>query len=280
MEVTVTLTTRGRYFTTLPLCLMSIYNQTALPKKVILVDDNEKKEFQQLDIFKNILFLFKQKNIEFEYLCGESRGQVYAQQKALDKVKTDLVLKLDDDNILENDVLEELLMLSFSKQTGAVSCLILTDKDLNRKLDCDPEDSLDTFNKIEDIYSSFNIQMIKNQDRFVKLVEHLHSCYLFRRNATNGYPLEFAPSGHREDTVFTHQIFRDGYSLYVNPSAVIWHLKDETGGNRLHNDGNKNELLFIEKLKEWKIIPDRLQLITENNITYVVKGNTKFVVPV
>jgi cellulose synthase/poly-beta-1,6-N-acetylglucosamine synthase-like glycosyltransferase len=271
--ITVTVTTRGRYYTALPLCMMAIYGQSLPPKRVILVDDNEVKSFQQLDIFKNILFLFKQKGIEFDYYFGESRGQVHAQQIALNAVKTEWVMKLDDDSILEPDALKILAESVNSEQIGAVSGLILTSKDLNRTLDY----TATVYNKIEDIYSVFNVQMFRHQSADIKQAEHLNSCYLFRKSATDGYPLEFAPSGHREDTVFTYQIFLKGYKLLVNPRAVIWHLKDETGGNRVHKEDGKNERLFVDKLQEWKIIPDKLTLET-NGDTYVVKNGLKYLV--
>lgn len=271
-EITIILTTRGRYLTTLPLCLMSIYNQTLLPKRVILVDDNDKKEFQQLDIYKNILLLFKLKNIEFNYYYGESKGQVYAQQIAIDKVKTDWVFSMDDDNVLENNVLE-VLSNTITDGVGAVSCIIISRKDVNREdFDCDG------YNKIENIYSDLNIQMVKNQRKTIKEVEHFYSCYLFRKDIANKFALDFAPSGHRSETVFTYEIFLKGYKLLMNPNAIIWHLHDDKGGNRLHKDG-KNELLFINKLKEWKIVPDKLELKTDGEMTYMIKDKQKYLVP-
>jgi GT2 family glycosyltransferase len=250
---------------------MSIINQTFLPSEIILVDDNEKKEFYNIPIFKEFLKLCEIKNIEFSYYYGESKGQVFAQQIAFDHSNYPFIFKLDDDNILEPNTLGILYETMMNNSCGAVSCLILTKKDMNRKLDYTSE----VYNKIEDIYSLFNIQMIKNQTDSIKYVEHLHSCYLFKKSVTDGYALEFSPSGHREDTVFTYQIFLKGHKLIVNPNTIIWHLKEEKGGNRLQNDGNKNELLFIEKLKEWKVIPDKLELISDG-IIYVIKDNIKY----
>jgi cellulose synthase/poly-beta-1,6-N-acetylglucosamine synthase-like glycosyltransferase len=271
-DITVTLTTRGRYHSTLPMCLMSICTQSFLPGRIILVDDNERKEFQNIEVFKNIQLLLKYNGIQFDYYHGESRGQVYAQQLALDKVKTDWVFKLDDDNILESNVIEE-LSKNMDKLVGAVSCLILTPPDVNRKLEYESN----TYNRMEDIYSSFNIQMYGKQSSNIKWVEHLHGCYLFQRKAMRGYPLAFSPSGHREDTVFTHEIFRNGYILAVNPNAVMWHLKEENGGNRLHKDNN-NESLFLEKLKEWKIIPEKMVIFKEGELTYTMKNCQKYAI--
>jgi len=275
MDITVTLTTRNRYHTTLPFCLMSIFNQTLSPKRVILVDDNENKQFYNIPQFKDILFLFKQKNIEFYYFYGESKGQVFAQNIALEHTETELIFKMDDDNILENNVLETLYN-NMKGDVGMISCLILTKDDLERKLDY--EDSV--YNRIEDIYDKYNIQFIKNQDDRIKQVEHLHGSYLFRKDLIDSYPLEFSPSGHREDTVTSYQIFRKGYKLLVDPNVIIWHLKEKSGGNRLFNyeTDTNNELKFIEKLKEWKIVPDRIEILENDKMVYVPKNGIKYLV--
>jgi len=275
MDITITLTTRNRYNTTLPLCLMSIFNQTSPPKRVILVDDNEDKKFYDIQTFKDILFLFKQKNIEFSYFYGESKGQVYAQQIALENTNTELIFKMDDDNILETNVLE-LLHKNIKDDVGMISCLILTKDDINRKFEY--EDKI--YNRIEDIYSKYNIQFIGNQNNRIKKVEHLHGSYLFRKELVTSYPLEFSPSGHREDTVTSYEIFRKGYILLVNPQTKIWHLKEKSGGNRLFNYKIEtgNELKFIEKMKFWNIIPQKIELKEDNKSVFTIQNGIKYLV--
>lgn len=273
-NMTIILTTRGRYHTTLPLCLMSIINQTRLPSKLILVDDNEIKEFESLEIYKKIKTLFIIKNIEFVYLCGESKGQTFAQQKALNIVDTEWVFSMDDDNVLENDTLE-ILMKSATENTGAIGCIILKPKEENRTL----IENAKIYNKIENIYSDFNIQMIKTQSPEIKKAEHLYSCYLFRKSAANNYHTEYAPAGHRSETVFTYNIFLNGWDVLVNPNTTIWHLDDDKGGNRLHVD-NKNEKLFINQLIKWGVIPNKLQLFNDGKITYMMKNGIKYLISV
>jgi glycosyltransferase involved in cell wall biosynthesis len=275
IDITVSLTTRNRYNTTLPLCLISIANQTYPPKEVILVDDNEKKEFYDISIFKIILQIFKYKNIEFQYFHGPSKGQTYAQQVAFDHITTNWILKIDDDNILDNNVLE-ILTNTITEKTGAVSGLILNKKDSVREIEYES----DFYNKIEDIYSYFNIQMCGNQDDKIKKVEHIYSNYLFRKDLVDGYPLEFAPAGHREDTVFTYQIYLKGYDLLINPKSITWHFNEFGGGNKQYNyeSNTRNELKFLEKLKEWKIVPNKLTLKENSKGVYAVKNKTDYIV--
>ena len=89
MNITVHIATKNRYYTTLPISLMSIINQTILPTEIILVDDNDKKEFYDIDMYKSILKLLKLKNIKFSYYHGDSMGQTYAFQIALEHTKKD-----------------------------------------------------------------------------------------------------------------------------------------------------------------------------------------------
>lgn len=262
-DITVTLTTCDRYTTTLPLCLLSIINQTILPKCIILVDDSKEKSFYKHDIIKNILNLIKIKNINFEYYEGQYNGKVYAQKISFDKVKTDWFFSTDDDNILEPNVIE-LLIKNIKDNIGAISGLILSKKDIqsNRKIQYQ---SLDRYNKMEDLFRYFNIQMCPNQDNKIKKVEHIYSNYLTKKEYIKYHPLEFSPSSHREETVITYEIFRQGYDLIIDPKIKIWHLDEQIGGNRLHKLDNKNDILFMEKLKEWNI---NLDIDENENMVY------------
>lgn len=278
MKITVSITTRNRYYKTLSLSLTSILNQTLLPYEIILVDDNDKKEFYDIEIYKNILQLAKLKGVKFSYYHGLSKGQTYAQQLALLKCKTELLFKMDDDNILDSNVLETLYNTIIQDENiAAVSGLIFCcDTDKKRK----PEETPPIYNKIENIFSYFNIQMCGGQSKEIKECEHLYSNYLFRKLLVDSYPLEFAPAGHREDTVFTYPLYRKGYKLLINPNCITYHIHN-SGGNKKHgfDDIVRNEELFLSKLeKEWNIIPDKLQIKREDNIIYAINNNTKYLI--
>lgn len=276
MKITVSITTRNRYETTLPLCLLSVINQTLLPFEIILVDDNTDKKFHEIPISKSILKLIKLKNIKFSYYHGESKGQVHAQQIALENSNTDWIYKMDDDNILNPDVLE-ILSKSIDNKTGAISGLIFGfDQDSERK-------SIETgpiYNKIEHVFSHFNIQMCGGQDKVIKKCEHLYSNFLFNKTIAKSYALDFSPAGHREDTVFTHQIYRDGFDLLVNPNAIIYHIHGKTGGNKIHgfDDIVKNEEMFISKLIQWEVVPQKLKIIRKNKTIIASIYNKEYLI--
>lgn len=282
-KITVLLATCNRYETTLPLCLMSIFNQSYPPDRVVLVDDSKEKHFYDYHTLKNILVLFKEKGIQFDYFYGQSKGAVPALQMGLDEIEDGWVLKTDDDNILSCNVLE-LFVKHINPTIGAMSGVII-DKYLAQFYKNNPDklpvEEDGYYNKIENVYSEFNIQMYHEQSNSVKKVQHIYSNYFFNRELADDYPLELQPSSIREETIFTYEIFRKGYDLIIIPDARIYHLYyDHKSGNRQWSQDNvrKNELFFIEKLKEWNIVPDILEIIDDGEKMYVTKKGTDYLV--
>ena len=165
-KITILLTTCDRYETTLPLCLMSIFNQSLTPNRIVLVDDSKIKKFYEYPLLKNILTLFKEKNIEFNYFYGSCKGQVPALQIVLDNINNGWILKTDDDNILSYNVLE-LFELLINPNVGAMSGIII-DKNLNNYTNKMPNIENNYYNRIENIYSDINIQMVLNQSHDIK----------------------------------------------------------------------------------------------------------------
>ena len=263
-EITVLVTTCDRYQTLLPLCLLSIVNQTYKPNRIVLVDDNLNKEFYDHEILRNVLTVMKYRNIEFQYLYGESKGCSYALQRGLDVIDSGWILKVDDDNILEPNVIE-LYVQNISEEIGAMGGLILDNKSFLRK-----QEFQSIYNQIGDLYSKINIQMVANQTPEIKEVEHIYSNYFFRKDVAPDQCLKLTPSCHREDTIFTHEIFRKGYRLIVIPQSKTYHMNyDDTVGDNKHGKSNmnNNEFVFIEKLKEWDIVPKKIEIIRQ---TYIV----------
>lgn len=282
-KITVLLATCDRYETTLPLCLMSIFNQSYSPSRVVLVDDSKQKRFYDYPILKNILILFKEKNIEFDYFYGQCKGAVPALQIGLENIEDGWVFKTDDDNILSCDTLE-IFNKNIKPNIGAMSGIIV-DKYLysfyEQNPDKRPLEEDGYFSKIINIYSEFNIQMVHNQSDDIKKVEHIYSNYFFDRSLADDYPLELSPSSHREETIFSHNIFRKGYDLIIIPQIKIYHLYyDHKSGNRQWptSDRRKNELFFISKLREWGIVPDKLEIIDDGEKMYINRKGTKYLV--
>lgn len=282
-KITVLLTTCDRYETTLPLCLMSIFNQSRKPDRIVLVDDSPKKKFYDFQTLRSMITLFGNKGICFDYYHGSCKGQTHALQLGIEKILDGWVLKMDDDNVLEHDVIE-LFEKNIKKNVGAISGVFIDKRSQHLSEDSKKESFIPKngyYNCIEDVFSYVNIQLIHKQSKNIKKVQHLHSLYFFRRDLIGEYCLELAPSSMREDTIMTHEMFMKGYDLLVIPSAVIHHLVyDQNSGNRKWAEQHikKNTFFFISKIKEWGVIPDKLQLYENDEFYFVKKDEKEFLV--
>ena len=66
----------------------------------------------------------------------------------------------------------------------------------------------------------------------------MYSTFIYRAGVCD-YNLGLSRVAHREETLFSWNLFNNGYKLLVVPNAVTWHLKSPTGGIR---DGSKAEM--------------------------------------
>lgn len=263
--VTVTISTKGRYFTTLPLAIRSITEQTVLPEKFILFEDGEHLDLRGMAPYSSLFRLLEEKGIQWEVVYAAGKGQVLNHQMALDMAKTEFIWRLDDDNCAEPNCLENLLKAANQDpKIGAVGGLVLTPNDVR------PRPSFIS-NKIEEILIPLNLQWYRYGGD-PEDVDHLYSTFLYRTQAgrVNGYPRDLSPVGHREETTFTYQIKRAGYRVVVTPAALTWHLRDEQGGIRSHkNPGywEHDEQLFVQRLKDWGVKPkEPLFIVLDNGL--------------
>ena len=257
-DVTVAVSTKNRTHSTLPLLIQSIINQTEHPAAIIIYDDNDIKEDLREDpVYKNLFALLLKQNINWTINHSAGKGQVLNHQRALSDVKTDLIWRLDDDHMPEQNVLYKLLTtLNMSDNIGAVGGLIL-----------DPKGTLESStlasNKIEDIFFGLNQQWFNNTS--TTSVDHLYSSFLFKKEAAkHGYCMELSPVGHREETIFTYEMKRNGWALFVIPGAITWHLNNPSGGIRSYNNQQyykHDEDIFKKYLDQWNVVADKPLLV-------------------
>lgn len=68
-NVLASISTRGRYYTTLPLALMGIVNQSRLPDKLIIFDDNvDKVDLRTIPMYQQIFKTLDKKMIAWEVI--------------------------------------------------------------------------------------------------------------------------------------------------------------------------------------------------------------------
>ena len=248
IKVTASISTKDRYYTTLPMCLSAIANQTYKPEKILLFDDGEQKDLREDPIYSNLFSLLFIKGIELQVVFGERKGQIRNHQKTLEIADTEWIWRLDDDNIPEPDVLEKLISCIDDK-VGAIAGCVLDPKNKIESVPIDiPNNTIDTIENMP------NIQWFS--DKGIRKVEHLYSSFLFRKEAAkHGYCLNLSIAGHREETIFTHEMFLNGWDLLVNYDAITWHLRFSEGGIRSFQDENlwhHDDAIFNQKRIFWK----------------------------
>lgn len=263
-DVTVEISTKNRYDTTLPLCLMAVINQTIKPKRILLFDDGEHRDLRLDPLYRNVFKMFDYHKIDWAVVYGERKGQVLNHQKAIEIATTNLIWRLDDDNIPDPDVLEKLLIaINKDEKIGAVASLVLH-----------PETPYDfsymgeNINQIDTIMDGVNAQWGRHNG-LIKNADHLYSTFLFRKTAAiHGYCMQLSLVGHREETIFTYEMKRMGWTLQVVTDAITWHLRFSSGGireNAVSTDWDNDEKIFQRKMIEWGKNYDISKLIILDN---------------
>lgn len=212
------ISTKGRYDTTLPMAIQSVLTQTVLPDKLVLFDDNdEPKDLRQLQHFQYLFKIMDEKGLSWEVIFGPKKGQHYNHQTA-NTMGYEWVWRLDDDTVAESNVLETLLSYT-APEIGAVGGSILTPPFIK---------GLQSTGKIEDLEEQ-SIQW--DYISHVKEVDHLHCSFLYRAGIQD-YNLALSRAAFREETLFTFGLKQRGYKILVIPNANTWHLKNQSGGVR------------------------------------------------
>jgi len=219
-KVLCSVATRGRYFTTLPLVLNAIINQTRPVDKLVIFDDNdEPQDMRSQMIYQYFFQMLDIKGIAWEWLYADKKGQHHIHQRA-NTMGYEWVWRCDDDAIPEPNVLEMLYYYT-EDGVGAVGGSVLTPPYM--------PDTGSVTGLIDSIDSEPNIQwgIIKEE----KHVDHLHCTFLYRAGVCE-YNLGLSRVAHREETIFTYGLHQKGYKILAVPNAVTWHMKNPEGGIR------------------------------------------------
>ena len=257
--VTAVIPTKNRYFTTLPLAISSVINQTVKPDKLILIDDGEKIDLREVPIYSYLFQTLDRENIKWEVVFSNGKGVAHSHQLSVNKCETEWIWRLDDDCVATPNTLEKLLS-SIYKGVGAVGGRVIDPKNASFS-------SLAS-NKIEDIYLGINEQWFDSR-KATKEVDHLYSSFIYRKEAAvHGYCLELSSVGHREETIFTYEMKRKGWSILFNPDALTYHFRNPEGGIREKTDATlweHDELMFTKKMVEWGVKPKEYKMVILDN---------------
>lgn len=227
-NVTAYISTKNRYYTTLPMAIAGVVGQTVKPKELILLDDGEQKDLRNDPVYQCLFKMLDEVGIGWCVIFGSKRGQVPNHQKMLNDAKCNLIWRIDDDNFPEANVLETLLdKISSDEKIGAVASRSVIPGNVAYKRDAS--------SKIDDLNIKPNLQWTKFSGW--EEADHLHNSFLYRKQAgKHGYHLGLSPAGHREETMFTYGMKLNGWKLFVNGEVITWHLRQPQGGIRTYKD--------------------------------------------
>jgi FkbM family methyltransferase len=263
-EITAVISTKDRYYSTLPHTILAICQQTLKPKNLIIYDDGEHKDLRNDPLYSHIFHLISYYGIEWFFEFGERKGQVLNHIKSLKHRATkEWLIRFDDDNVPEYDVLEKLAR-HIAPDVGAIGGLVIQ------------ADSIQTVpptasNKIENIYLGQNEQWYLHPNKEVKEVDHLYSSFLYRKDIAE-YCTELSNVCHREESLLTYSLKIKGYKNILDTSAITWHFTNPTGGIRSnpetsHNNAMHDEAIFSKKMQEWGVkATDYSMVVLDNGI--------------
>jgi hypothetical protein len=217
------ISTKGRYHTTLPLAIMAVINQTKKVDKLVIFDDNDTPEdMRQVQIYQYMFEMMNLKGIAWEWAYALKKGQHYNHQKA-NEMGVEWCWRVDDDCVPEPNVLETLYSY-VNSSVGAVGGAILTP----------PYAPVgNATGMMEHIDKEQSIQW--NPIKVAKEVDHLHCSFLYRAGIQD-YNLALSKVAFREETLFTYGLKKKGYGILVVPNATTWHVKNKFGGVRTEQE--------------------------------------------
>lgn len=265
-SVTAYMSTKNRFDTTLPLAIRSVINQTMKPKKFVLFLDGEHLDLREHIVYRNLFRLLEHRGIDWEVEFSLGQGQVKNHIRMLEKTKSKYLWRLDDDNDAEPDVLE-ILYKTIKGEAGKIGAVGGCVVNPSRKM----IDPIFASSKIEDVFLGWNPQWSLHTSKKIVPVDHLYSTFLFDWDAaSHGYEKNLSVVGHREETIFTYKMVRNGWNLLFNPKVITWHYQEPKGGIRSHSNQDfwaKDEQIFLKHISDWGVKPtDHFIVVNENGL--------------
>jgi hypothetical protein len=252
MQIEIGIPSRDRY-AQLAMALWGLTEQTYQDFLVTIIDDSEnRQDIRQIPYINQILILLDKQGHKWRLFYGPKKGPHYCHQLVLNESRCPYVWRIDDDTIPDPHCLENLVnawkekegTLSHNEKgeasvvkVGAIGPVVLEPAS-PKEFEYLP-DGYQYFKKFRgkiDEYGACygDYHWRRHPDNNLQEVDHLQ-CFLTSLDIAReigGYDLEYGPPGHREETDFTYRVYLEGYKLYVQPQATLWHLPSPTGGIR------------------------------------------------
>lgn len=267
--------------------LIGLLHQTYQDWDLIIYNDCHSNILEDNKTINSIFNLIKATGHDLKIIPGEKRGPHIGSQRILENATTELVLRIDDDIVLEPDAVEEMVKIFDTyENVGAVAPIYIDpyfpienqwiDKTWSREY-------IEELCKVKwtennELFLTGFAQINQHYDKTPIKSQHLNSGFMYRREAgikARGYDLDLSLAGHREESSFSYRVFREGYNLYIVPSALAWHFHPMSGGIRetlgkQHSKENwdHDEKLFLERMEKW--LPKNPQISNDIFVSVII----------
>jgi GT2 family glycosyltransferase len=172
-----------------------------------------------------------------------------------------LLCRVDDDHILSATYLSSLhAVMAANADCAAVGGIVLHPEASSVSFS-DESFRAELLASVERGFLNTRFQLLQHPSDRPLFVTDLYSSFLLRKTAAldaGGIATCYEACSYREETDLTLRMFLAGYRLAVAPSAIIWHVRCDFGGERTSAENWKglvkvNEELFKARLASWNI---------------------------
>ena len=262
-RVSIHVCTRDR-FSELAMLLLSLREQTFTNWDLVIVDGSQPNPIFVSKFLVDITNRMKMEGHGITYVRENfPQGVIMARNTAIqsDNWSNPLILRVDDDSVCDRFYLEKLVKLIESKpDAGAVGGVVplFGQMEIVRN-----SERIDVFSKIT-FDSNGNVSRIGDdlgfcyEPNIIKQAHHLRSSFLFKKEAVEKvgmFPVDYGKYSFREESDFCIRILMAGYELWVDTSAINWHLLAQSGGARgpdYFESVQVSDAHFKRKLSWWK----------------------------
>ncbi len=237
------------------LVLQALRTQTFKEWDLSIIDDNDNSELLRKSHNFNIMI----NRLWMEGHCvhiirGVSKGPQFAHNILLSASHHELILRMDDDILPEPDFIEKLYSSIDGTDKNIAACAgVYPDarESNNEKCYMPATDDLELAGTDE--FQTIQQKYLHAKPKSVE-VKALYSTFLYKRSsllAIGGFPIIYSPIGNSEETDTTYRLFKRGYKLVVDQSAIAWHFYVPSGGIKINDDSTRNKW-FNSDVVKWE----------------------------
>jgi len=242
--------------------LGALYAQSRRPQAICIVNDSDNPRLLEKEpAVKHMRERWERSGIRFEIVPGTRRGASPNHQLAMQRLGTELVLRMDDDLLPACPDFAERLYRIVNRQPeiGAAGGVYPFHTDGAVHSYAGENKRPGMTNRLDDLLQGkAALQFWQYGDEALVDCQHLYSSWLYRAEylrQVGGFPDCYTRFGQREETDASVRLhLLGGYRLLVDTQAVAWHFL--AGGGR-RPEGSRERVTqddktFRQRLAEWR----------------------------